>query len=237
MKKILTVTICIALALVAHSHAAEKSDHKLSDWKLGKVLFGENVSKDDMKGKIVVIEHWGVKCPPCIALLPHLAKLDKRHREDGLLIIGAESQGHSEDQIEPLVKKNKIEYTITSGASGPVNFSGIPHAFVFDVEGKLIFNGHPGDDDFERAIKNALKGVAKEEKEEVAEEKNLFESQTWTNAEGSEMKAAVKAASAESVTFLMLGGKVVEYPMTKLSEASQQTIKEALAAQQKNKDP
>ena len=237
MKKIFTASLCIVLSLVAHSQAAEKSDHQLSEWKLGKVIFGEKITKDDMKGKVVVIEHWGVKCPPCIALLPHLAKLDKRHREDGLLIIGAESQGHSEDQIEPLLKKNKIDYTITSGANGPINFSGIPHAFVFDVEGKLIFNGNPGDDDFERAIKNALKDVAKEDKEEVAEEKNLFETQTWTNDQGIEMKAAVKSASAESVSFLMLGGKVVEYPMTKLSEASQKIITEALAAQQKNKEP
>lgn len=237
MKKVFTASLSLVLALFAHSHAAEKSDHKLSDWKLGKVLFGEKVAKDDMKGKVVVIEHWGVKCPPCIALLPHLAKLDKRHREDGLLIIGAESQGHSEDQIEPLLKKNKIDYTITSGANGPINFSGIPHAFVFDVEGKLIFNGSPGDDDFERAIKNALKDVAKEKNEAVAEEKNLFETQTWTNDQGIEMKAAVKSASAESVTFLMPGGKVVEYPMTKLSEASQKRITEAVTAQEKSKEP
>lgn len=226
----------LLLALVAFSQAAEKSDHKLSEWKLGKVLFGEKVTKDNMKGKVVVIEHWGVKCPPCIALLPHLAKLDKRHREEGLLIIGAESQGHSEEQIEPLLKKNKIDYSITSGASGPINFSGIPHAFVFDVEGKLIFNGNPSDDDFERAIKNALKDIATDDREEVVEEKNLFETQAWTNDQGSEMKAAVKEASAETVTFLMSGGKVIKYPMTKLSEASQLRIKEALAAQQKNKE-
>jgi hypothetical protein len=42
-------------------------------------------------------------------VLPELAKLDKRHRKDGLLLIGTESQNHTKDQIQPLVRKYKME--------------------------------------------------------------------------------------------------------------------------------
>lgn len=229
MKQYLTAWMSLALAFVTPSHAADPPEHHLPEWKLGNVLFGEEVDKDALSGKVVVIEHWGVNCPPCIALLPHLAKLDKRHREDGLVIIGAESQGHGKNQIEPLVKKNKIEYTITSGANGPVKFSGIPHAFVFDVEGKLIFNGHPGDDDFERILKRALKDIGEPIEEDEVMTGNLFESQSWTNTEGIEIKAAVKTATIETVTFLLPQGKVVNYPMNQLSEASRKLITDALA--------
>lgn len=232
MKMNISCILALGFGFATVAGAKEKSEHKLSEWSLGETLFGEKVSKGDMKGKVVVIEHWGVRCPPCIAILPHLAKMDKRHREDGLLIIGAESQGHSKADIEPLVKKNDIEYTITSGADGPIDFSGIPRAFVFDVEGNLIFNGNPHEEDFEKSIKKALKDVSESEAEPeiAATPSNLIEMKAWTNSEGKELKAAVREASDSEVTFLMFGGKVVKYPIDKLSEESQKEIKDALTA-------
>jgi thiol-disulfide isomerase/thioredoxin len=230
MKQTFICAAIVSFGLSQFLCAEEKSAHTLSEWKLGSTLFGEDVSEKDMEGKVVVIEHWGVNCPPCIALLPHLAKMDKRYRDDGLLIIGAESQNHSKDQIAPLVKKNSIEYTITSGANGPIDFSGIPRAFVFDVQGQLIFNGNPQEADFEKSIKKALKDVGETEEASVASSQNLFETKSWTNAEGKEIKAAVSEASETEVTFLMFAGKVVKYPLEKLSEESRKEITEARLA-------
>ncbi|MEK6232035.1 MAG: TlpA family protein disulfide reductase [Luteolibacter sp.] len=232
MNKTFRCAIILGFGLTLLASAAEKSGHSLSEWSLGSTLFGEKVSNSDMRGKVVVIEHWGVRCPPCIALLPHLAKMDKRYRDDGLLIIGAESQNHSKKQIEPLVKKNKIEYTITSGANGPISFNGIPRAFVFDVEGQLIFNGNPHDGGFEKSIKKALKDVGETEDASFAASKNLFETKTWTNADGNELKAAVREATETEVTFVMFAGKVVKYPLGKLSEESRNEITEARLAKE-----
>jgi thiol-disulfide isomerase/thioredoxin len=232
INKIFTCAIILGFGLLQLAPAAEKSEHKLSEWSLGSTLFGEKVSKSDMKGKVVVIEHWGVRCPPCIALLPHLAKMDKSYRDDGLLIIGAESQNHSKDQIQPLVEKNKIEYTITSGASGPISFSGIPRAFVFDVKGQLIFNGNPHDSNFDKSIKKALKDVGETEGESITASQNLFETKTWTNADGNKLKAAVREATETEVTFVMFAGKIVYYPLEKLSEESRKEIMEARLAKE-----
>ena len=70
--------------LVSTGLAAEVSAHKLSEWKIGKVMFGEKISKAELKGKVVVLENWGVNCPPCVASLPHLAELDKKVPRQGL---------------------------------------------------------------------------------------------------------------------------------------------------------
>ncbi|MFK7850083.1 MAG: TlpA family protein disulfide reductase [Akkermansiaceae bacterium] len=232
MKSSVNRLFAISLSFIAVACADEESKHTLSEWSLGETLFGEEVSKSDMEGKVVVIEHWGVKCPPCIALLPHLAKMDKRYRDDGLIVIGAESQNSSKEQIQPLVKKNRIEYTITKNASGPISFSGIPRAFVFDVQGNLIFNGNPGNDDFDRSIKKALRDVGEVEEESSFSSNNLFETRTWTNAEGKELKAAIRDANDTEVTFIMFAGKIVKYPLAKLSEESQKEIAEALATKE-----
>lgn len=236
MKNIQYPILALVFGITTLAPAAEEAEHKLSEWSLGETLFGEKVTKSDMKGKVVVIEHWGVQCPPCLALLPDLAKMDKRYRDDGLLLIGAESQNHTKQQIEPLVKKNKIEYTITAGANGPISFSGIPRAFVFDVQGQLVFNGNPHEEGFERSIKKALKDVGETATEPSTAaaasnttSTNLIEMKDWTNAEGNQIKAAVRDANDTEVTFVMVAGKFVKYPLEKLSEASREEIKAALA--------
>jgi hypothetical protein len=161
-------------------------------------------------------------------VVPDLVKLDKRHREEGLLIIGAESQGHPAEKIKAVIKKHKMDYTITAGANGPIQIKGIPHAFVFNAEGNLVFSGNPGEGEFDQVIKKALKEVMMKEDKGIAATANLFETRMWTNADGKQLKAAVKDASEENVTYLMVDGKVVIYPMEKLSEESRKEISEAL---------
>lgn len=230
ISQVLGQIACVA-ALGFGTLAAKDETHEFSDWDLGDVVFGDKVGRKDTKGKVVVLEYWGVNCPPCIASLPHLAKMDKKHRDDGLIIIGAESQGSSKEQMEPLLEKAKVEYTIVEGARGPVQVSGIPRVFVFDSQGIMVFDGRPSGDDFEDAVKDALKGA--EPAEETGSSKiqiasNLIEQRSWTNAEGQTIRAAVKKADDSNVTFLMTNGKTVEYSLEKLSPEAQEDIAQAL---------
>lgn len=220
-----------AVALFAHpASAADAKAHTLSEWKLGKVLFGEKVSKDDTKGKVVVIEYWGTHCPPCIASLPHLAELEKKNRDKGLVVIGGECQGSSKDEIKPLITKAKVEYTITEGVNGPIPVSGIPRAFVFDRDGKLVFDGYPLNPNFTSAVQKALgDGPAPAASaSKLPSNAPLIAARAWTNAEGKEIHAAVKTADATTVTFLMPNGQTTKYQMDKLSEASRKDIQAAV---------
>lgn len=54
----------------------------------------------------------------------------------------------------------------------------------------------------------------------------LAPEQTWQNAEGKSITAAVKEINATDVTFVMPGGKVVSYPLKRLSEESQSKLAE-----------
>lgn len=224
----------ILLGWSAVSALAGDEKAKLSQWELGNVLYGEKISKNELKGKVVVVEYWGVRCPPCVASLPHLAELDKKNRDKGLVIIGAESQGSSKEQIKPLLDKAKVEYTITDGAEGPIPVSGIPRAFVFDRKGELVFDGHPGGDGFDSAITKALKEDAGAAAGGGAFRTTgistlLVPSREWTNTDGKTIRAAVKAADATNVSFLTDNGQVVSYPLEKLTEESRKVIAEALA--------
>lgn len=134
--------------------AAPATAAKLSDFSLGKMVLGTG-SLADAKGKGVVIEAWGVHCPPCIASLPHMRELSEKHK-DKVLFFGAESQGSDKKAIEAVIQKAGVTYPICSGLDKcPIQFSGIPHAFVFDGTGKMIFDGHPSDPAFAAAVSKA----------------------------------------------------------------------------------
>jgi len=75
-------------------------------------------------------------------------------------VIGAHSQGATDAEVSAVVKKNKLSYTITNGAQGPVKLSGIPHVLVFNTEGQMTFSGHPMDKEFEKAVRKSVQGAS-----------------------------------------------------------------------------
>ncbi len=157
MKTFLLTTIALCSITFAADTKTAVPDAKLSDFSIGEVVSGPAVSLANTGGKAVVVESWGVRCAPCIASLPHIEQLAKRNKAD-TIFIGAESQNSSDEDIKSVVKKNKLSYTITKGGfRGPVSSGGIPHAYVFDTTGKLIFHGSPSDKDFDKAVRNAGK--------------------------------------------------------------------------------
>ena len=164
MKTLLRFAFTLILtcgALVAadtKKSAASTPSHNISEFKLGEFITGPQTSLADASGKAVLIEAWGVHCGPCLASLPHIESIAKREKGK-MLVFGAHSQTAGDDEVKQVVKKNQLTYTITKGVHGPVQFSGIPHAFVFDTTGALIFNGHPMDKEFDNAVRKATRGA------------------------------------------------------------------------------
>ena len=63
MRNILTRSLLALGLAMSHATAADGDlpDHKLSEFELGKHLFGEEVTMESLKGRVVVIEKWGVR--------------------------------------------------------------------------------------------------------------------------------------------------------------------------------
>lgn len=149
------------------SIAKEKEEKKavpeatVADVRFGTAVNEAPFNKDELTGKVVVVEEWGVNCPPCIASLPKLAKLAKSNEKKGLVVVGLECQGSKKEAILPILKSARVAYPVMSGGSAPGGSGTIPHVCVFDTTGKLVWNGSPHDDGFERAVKKELRSVKK----------------------------------------------------------------------------
>ena len=150
--------------------------------------------------------------------------MDKKLRDKGLVIIGAERQGSSVADIKKVTDKAKVEFTITKGVIGPTTGRSIPRAVVFDSKGKIIYTGHPNDRACERIIKEALKDVRLSN----YSNKSIIAQRIWTNTEGKKITASIKTVVGEVVTFKLYNSKIVKYKLSNLSKADQEMIKLAL---------
>ena len=118
---------------------------------------GKAISLDDFRGSAVLIDFWATWCGPCVSAMPHIQELYAKFNTKGLVVI-AHTDSSSQD-VGGFIKKKKLDFIFSIGTeigkSWGVN--GIPHAFLIDPSGKVVWHGHSAsvrEKDIEKALKN-----------------------------------------------------------------------------------
>lgn len=111
----------------------------------GAHVAGPVLSPESLAHRVVLLEFWGVNCPPCIRSMPLLEELHKTLGPQGLVVIGAHAQGGTPEELKITVAKLDVSFTILDEArvEGGTDFSGIPHCMLFDHTGKCVYRGSP----------------------------------------------------------------------------------------------
>ncbi|UCC21519.1 MAG: redoxin domain-containing protein [Planctomycetota bacterium] len=117
-------------------------------------------SGTSLQGRVLVVEFWATWCKPCVQSIPHMVELTNKYADKGVIFIGL-SRDKSAGDVRTFLKQSDINYHIAMDTAISDNFScrGIPTAFVIDSSGKLVWQGHPMDWNFETAIVAALEAA------------------------------------------------------------------------------
>ena len=105
---------------------------------------GPLVTEADLLGKVVLVDEWGVRCPPCRALLPGMESLWSAYKSKPFVLLGSHRQGNQPDQVKELVKANKLTYPIyeRAGLVGEPSGDGrLPFMYVVNHRGKVVYAG------------------------------------------------------------------------------------------------
>ena len=112
-------------------------------------LGGGAFKLSDFRGKVLVVDFWATDCAPCVRLVPKLAALSKKFRDQGLEVIGLTSdEKENEPQVVDFLKKRGADYTVgydnqwlssaflkgTEDEIGPP----IPQLFVLSRDGRVV---------------------------------------------------------------------------------------------------
>ena len=109
-----------------------------------------------LHGKVVVLEFWATWCGPCVEGIPHLNELQRKYAGKSFQLLTFVEEGHK--TMDKFLKRTPVEYPIglESAALQDYGISGIPHAFVVNQVGKILWHGDPAEPEMEKAISSAL---------------------------------------------------------------------------------
>lgn len=115
----------------------------------GLVYLKGNADLTKPTGKAICVECWATWCPPCRASIPHLTALSKKY--SNVMFVGVTNEPASEAKKFVDQMGAKMDYIVASDEAGSVQnklmevngVQGIPHAFLFDKTGKMVYSGHP----------------------------------------------------------------------------------------------
>ena len=153
------ITVAVAtMAVLATAALGAQQCRNLTDENY---YSGPKITADDLAGKVVLVDEWGINCPPCRALLPHMQKLWNANKGKPFVLIGSHRQGRAPEKVKELVDANKLTYPVYDYAGlvdEPSNGGGLPHMYVVNHRGKVVYSGR-SHDECVAAVQAAIQAV------------------------------------------------------------------------------
>ena len=159
MKKIGAVLLIFALIFIGYFFIKTPNGMPMVGKNLPKLTVQFLKEQIDISGKPVMIDFWGVLCPPCIESMPHLNEIYKKYQLQGLEVIGITID--DKETVEKFLEQRPVDYRIAIDKDSKysdiiIPEGNIPHIILANRKGKIVWEGHPvdlRDSDIEKILK------------------------------------------------------------------------------------
>lgn len=146
----------------ADANAAPDQIESLPDFSLTD-LAGHPLSREQLIGRVVIVEFWATWCPPCRSTLEWLGELKARHGSDvAILAFAAESP---EDQVRSLASSLNpdIRWAIADAATARAfgDVVAVPTMLVFNRSGKMVRAVYGAPPDLHQIVESTLDTLMK----------------------------------------------------------------------------
>ena len=139
MRKLLTIIVaCLSLAVLPGCRSAQAVKpedvvvgNTIPDFSL-KSLDGKTVSKESLKGEVVVLNFWASWCGPCMGEIPELEQVAAHSKAR---VVGIALDENGVETVKPFAESHQINYTVLLGDQDifqQFNGVGIPYTLVLD---------------------------------------------------------------------------------------------------------
>jgi thiol-disulfide isomerase/thioredoxin len=133
-----------AVMAIGTLHAAVTLEHP----HFGSAVDGPTLTSAGLRGRVVLLDYWGIHCGPCLAAIPHLAALQEGLGRDNFIIIANQCQESDDATARAAWLSHgggEQISVINQGSFAGAQVSTIPHCFLFDHNGLVIFDGLPSE--------------------------------------------------------------------------------------------
>jgi len=135
-RKLLLGTLVLTL-LIVPAGAAEKLPIDFE----ATTLDGTRFDASRLKGHVVLLDFWAVWCPPCIAAMPTLNRLDRELGDRGFDVVGVAVYSGEPEDVAEFLEDKETTYTVVVGdedLTERFEVIGFPTYFLLDVDGTVF---------------------------------------------------------------------------------------------------
>jgi len=121
---------------------------------------GDEISLDELRGKVVLMDFWATSCPSCREALPHMKELAKKFEGQPLIVLSV-SLDEDERKWKDFVAQNGMTWPqcwdgrFTGPMARLFDVKAIPSTFTIDADG-VLQDEHIGDAAIEGKLKKLI---------------------------------------------------------------------------------
>lgn len=159
--RLISRSLMLALCILAVASVGWGAGKPAPDFTLKDVLQGNDVSLNQFRGKVVMINFFTFFCGPCREEMPDLNKINSELKGQGFQTLGI-ALSSDPTQIRFLVKQLGLEYPVLIGNDKVSDAYGsvavVPTTFIIDKQGNIVhrIEGTRKKAEFEKLVKALL---------------------------------------------------------------------------------
>ncbi|MFZ5756442.1 MAG: TlpA family protein disulfide reductase [Pseudomonadota bacterium] len=142
MHKLLSLALCVLLAVSGTVHAAADATGKPAPDFTLKSTSGKNVRLAEQRGDVVMINFWATWCGPCRQEMPLLEKLHGKYKDLGFTLLGINVEADDSGMAKYL-KDVPVSFPILRDGENRIarlyGVDGMPSTVIVDRGGKVRF--------------------------------------------------------------------------------------------------
>ncbi|MHB1225300.1 MAG: peroxiredoxin family protein [Gemmatimonadaceae bacterium] len=104
-------------------------------------LDGAPVTRDSLRGKVVLLNFWATWCPPCRIEMPGFQDVYDDNRARGFVVLGISTDAVGRGPVLDFLREKGISYPVAMARGDVVNAYGgarvLPTSFLIDREGRV----------------------------------------------------------------------------------------------------
>lgn len=125
--------------LIEHNAEADFAEGEYALDFLANDLDGRVIKLSDLRGKIVVLNFWFIKCAPCVMEMPDLNEVVSKYDPEDVVFVGITFD--SRELVQQFLESKDFDYTITPDANDAISIYGVqsfPTNMVIDQKGQIV---------------------------------------------------------------------------------------------------
>jgi thiol-disulfide isomerase/thioredoxin len=137
------------------------------EWKIAEWTDGQDRKLSDHRGRVVVLDFWGIWCGPCIEAIPAMKELQERYEDRGVIFLGIHTAGTDMGLAKRLLKQQQWDLAVGLDTGDDITtgetvqryaVQGFPSVIIVGRNGNIAYNS--GDVPDRTVFSEEMKAVA-----------------------------------------------------------------------------